>query len=814
MSRLWQLPPFLALTAPQFLHWKFAACMFGTPFRKPTAMHSTDCPFNPGFAALQQDCFWNREQQRYSCGAAWGSHVRLCDELPASVGAEYSSGLCKAWAEMLLSWQAELQRPPPLLGTTSERAPRAAAAAPQPNPTAHAAREEENDACRAGLRQAARACLGRPALLALGNKLAHALQPFMPQLHSLLDAVGLTDPQLPAGLADELTSALAAAVSLPAVEARRSHRSCPWAAGLLLHLAQQAEDADVDAARWLLDGAPVGISAMIPPTGYFPSDQDASQEELWALQSAAKNHASFYRAVDGRRPGEDVIQTMISVGLVEVFEDERAAEAALGSPLVVSPLGTLTKTVNGRLRHRLISDYRQPNRAARRSQRLVLPRPTDHASDVVELGPGSWTLVLDFRDAYHAVPLLESERKFHCARLPSGSIASWRVLGFGGKEFPLIFCRVASLLARLTQATVGLEHARLQLYLDDPALTVRGPEPAARARAALALGLWHGLRVPLAWSKGQWTQSSHSWIGVQFSPQPAKDVCDMFLPEAFLSKLHADLQPLTADAGHVAVQTARQAVGRCSRTAQVASMATPYAAAMWAALGAALQHPREAPPGRVAIARFKVPARWFLALTEQRSVPLRRRLWRGFPAPPTSAVLREVRTDASPHGGGFVLFEDNTPVAWCHQAWSTATMDLLDTTQESSSQAVLETAAALLAVHGALQHWGSSEPWWIRSDSVAALAALQRGAATGRINALAREISLLKATTDALFWATHLRGKANVLADAISRLADPTPAAVPAALLTVQRMKLPDLPALLRLHRELIAAPTQPHTAA
>eukprot|EP00971_Amphidinium_carterae_P265268 5262037-Amphidinium_carterae.1 len=60
------------------------------------------------------------------------------------------------------------------------------------------------------------------------------------------------------------------------------------------------------------------------------------------------------------------------------------------------------------------------------------------------------------------------ERRFCVAEVPEGVVV-WRVVGFGGREFPLVFSRVISLVMRLTQAMFDPDELQLNCFMDDPA---------------------------------------------------------------------------------------------------------------------------------------------------------------------------------------------------------------------------------------------------------------------------------------------------------------------------------------------------------
>ena len=96
------------------------------------------------------------------------------------------------------------------------------------------------------------------------------------------------------------------------------------------------------------------------------------------------------------------------------------------------------------------------------------------------------------------VPAREEEQCFNCCLLEhpigrqreaispgepeQGSFIVWRVLGFGGRSYPLLYARVASWLSRATQAMLHQDSwdkkfswgpAAVQVYVDDPAIVAR-----------------------------------------------------------------------------------------------------------------------------------------------------------------------------------------------------------------------------------------------------------------------------------------------------------------------------------------------------
>ena len=113
-------------------------------------------------------------------------------------------------------------------------------------------------------------------------------------------------------------------------------------------------------------------------------------------------------------------------------------------------------------KHRLIQDLRRNglNACVSLPERQVLPRFADHAADVARASAaGSFeVLILDFAHAFMTVPSNEGEARYNCclveepllrSRLPidadepaQGTFVVWRVLGFGGSAYPLLYARV------------------------------------------------------------------------------------------------------------------------------------------------------------------------------------------------------------------------------------------------------------------------------------------------------------------------------------------------------------------------------------
>ena len=146
-----------------------------------------------------------------------------------------------------------------------------------------------------------------------------------------------------------------------------------------------ADDPDLHVARWREKGFPVGIAEPITPSGLLPAVEESREltaRQLEDLSQWTENHASFDQPEGDALPAHALLKDLLDQGFAFLFETLSDAEAWLGAPVVVSPLGDVTKEKSdGSIKHRLIMDLRasEVNRASVVQERQVLPRFGDHA---------------------------------------------------------------------------------------------------------------------------------------------------------------------------------------------------------------------------------------------------------------------------------------------------------------------------------------------------------------------------------------------------------------------------------------------------
>ena len=726
-------------------------------------------------------------------------------------------------------------------------------------------RRRENATCTAGLRSPAALLSRRPELTSSTRGLARTLMHLRastPELQGLHLAGG-AQPRRPPPSAASVSRAratIATALGLDPTSAELHHPAAPWRHQLVKAVLTLMNDADLEVARWLQFGAPMGLTSFIEPGGHFPLQTAKPTRHPASLQPLHKvdiNHGSF----GTQHPGEPepaglaLVRRSVNDGFGEIFASRATAEEVLGAPVLPAPLGTVTKArQDGTLKHRLIQDLRANtvNSAVTLPERLVLPRPVDLAADLAELHAGRSmgdhlaVGIVDFEDAFMSVPLCSSERRFNCAEVPqglrrsrpplhprepvSGQLVAWRVLGFGGRPNPLVFGRVTSVLMRLGQAilTTRSDHAaaggaalssssylngrsRLQLYVDDAAGAFAGPPPDIEQSFDVLLLLWLVLGAPIAWPKVSlnWVDTGGPlrWIGVDFDMSGS--CARLRLPPAFLRELSEQVRDLVGREGHISDEETDQLVGRAARVAYVVPAAVPFAAALRTALADSrrtqAERRRREQRGLHAVRRFATAAAWFCALLDGHRIrpdePLRlERLVRaGGPQVLIPGACPAVIFDASPWGGGAVLYAGTHPTEIMVVDWSDALCSELGA--ERGSSACLSFFEALMALI-ALYTWcgaGGHRHVALIGDNLAALTTAVSLRGKGDLGRVCREIALLQGRLGLELAVGHLPSDDNVEADALSRQSGPSPPPVPQQLRGLPQRPMPELSDLFRL---------------
>jgi hypothetical protein len=257
----------------------------------------------------------------------------------------------------------------------------------------------------------------------------------------------------------------------------------------------------------------------------------------------------------------------------------------------------------------------------------------------------------------------------------------------------------------------------------------------------------------------------------------------MACPDSFVESVVEDLLLFTGASKTAPKAAAERLVGRVGRLSQIVPTTRPFAGALFAARTAAFNtcDAREAPPGMVAVKRFRTAATWFLALLRDASfepVILCRDVWAH--APEVSAVTPwSLEFDASPWGGGAVLYEGSEPREWFSTAWTNEHAPAWKVvTGDSRHQSFWEFYTLLLSLMllaSRLRIPGLR----VIGDNTGALADALTLSGKGAMMAIARDISWRQVRGQWNFVVGHLPGEHNTVAYSLSRAFDPEPAVHP-----------------------------------
>jgi hypothetical protein len=709
-------------------------------------------------------------------------------------------------------------------------------------------RRREDAAALGGMRNAADLYQSWPklwdAMAVVGRVLrdARARHAELRGLHECFGG-GSARPEPSADLVARVRAEVAASLGLEPGTAEATHSCSPWRFNLVDHVQQASGDPDSYLVPWLRDGAPMGIRSPIESSGgIFPAFEVRATRtpESVLAEPRVPNHPSFgERAGQSRPPGHVAIEAHVNEGFGYLFEDQAAAERHLGTRVTAAPLGTITKERgDGSLKHRVIMDLRANgvNDAVTLPERQVLPTVYDHARDMTVLSAGLGAdemvrcMVLDIRDAFMGVPLSAAELPFNCCaadldivrnrpeKFPGeasvGRFVIWGVLGFGGRPNPLVFARAVSFATRSAQgllrpragAARGSQTAapgRLQTYVDDPVLTVAGSAAACSEAVDLVITWWRVLGLPLAWSKGVYTEADHTWIGGRFrlvaDPVPHAVVQ---VPEAFADELYVGLEPFARPTGTLGRAQVDQVLGRVGRLAYIVPAVRPYLAALWAAACSSDRTRRDgradAPPGRYPAKRFAVAAAWLRTLLRPPAeltaglFPLEQHVVEARPAPTEHAPAALV--DASPWGGGGALrLADGSFTEYFEVGWSAELAGhLCAVVGDPASQTTFEYVVVLLALVLWASEWRTTG-LHVLGDNLGALEGALNLRGRSDLSKVTRELTWRQVRGAWLYDVGHLPSEANVVADALSRLRAPPNAdrkAFPDALAAARRREV------------------------
>jgi len=758
-------------------------CMFGAPSTKPTCFRV--CLPNHGLDTQQQ----------------WASIAQLCTH---GVPGQLAHPPLKGKTKTAFRTSAAQVYPPKLnetLATMVHNTIQARPPRPEPTPAPRtratvspievklsisptgrrslgqrSKAQWENEQALGGLRSPAASLLTLPTAIINGHKLGTCLR-------SLVESWNLPVIQSAADLHDHLFTETQLAAAMNVLYGHFEvppwqHSVSPVRGDILHGLASYLGDPDAEIAKWFHagQGTPMGIEHTMPHTGVFPQvpDDRAPPDNLQEYEEDWSNYRS---AESEPQVVADLLSEMQANGWSTQHDTHADLKASLqGQDPVFSKLGLISKErEDGTWKHRLIWDLLRSrvNESSTQSERIILPRVIDLVNDLLDLStlvePAEdvWVFIIDIKNAFHLLPLIANEKRYFCTAA-FGKFQSYEVVLFGPKAAPSSWGRFGALISRLTQAVMGNTRARLQLYVDDPAIGIRGTKSCRSTSVHTIVLLWTLIKLPLAWNKAQYGPCVH-WIGAKVDVE--KDVVKTSITEAKLTKALIMGDSLVAKYSGTRRELASYA-GTLTHFAGIVPTLWPFIRPLWAVLYD--YTPNSLPATQFHTSRIATVARWFTIFLSQPERLLSRRYNLATPTLASNCWLR-ISCDASPWGMGGVRWDHSwSPVEYFHAPISEEDVKHLKVIiGDSASMPILEALAILIAI----RLWGEQKEiaFAIRSDAQGAIQALAnlRSGNSG-VNRIAAELALdIVDKQFAPLRITHIPGVSNVLPDFLSRLLQP-----------------------------------------
>ena len=629
-------------------------------------------------------------------------------------------------------------------------------------------REDENRDCVGGLRQAHRAVEKLVGWQTVGAELRRCLDTVLqenPHMLHVVKSLG-AEPEHKDTDVRLVQSKLASLLKLKDIP----RQSGVWSK-LLQALVRASGDPDHHTATWPKEGAPLTITEEIPASGgVFPPVPDSEQEseaaklDNWEeLRGVDYNYKSYE---EHREQADLLFRRELDAGFARASAKREELESEVG-PLVPAAIGVVAKAKpGGGHKYRLVHDLRRNgvNAKIRVPERLVLPRLRDAMDDALTLlehvrqpQEGVMWLSLDFIDASNSCQPGFVNVVFLQAKLTiAGFTTALFCLGLAQAR---VWCRLAALVARATQSLTASSESRLELFIDDPLIALRGYQLGCSSCtvAVAGTGPAAGVAKGLLGAKGSLDSQRRRKQPNSRSEHPCAEVARVEgdRPDSLGKILGAE-----TSSAKIRVQDVLWAAG-------LIVQARPYVQMLYAALSVS--------KGVVYAKQLKHALTWLVALMEGFNHGFR---WK-VRAHVRHQICLEVLVDASPWGGGAVRLQQSHPEECLALTWTRR--------DESAISAVIGTAAsqaqweAYMALR-ALWKWllpNMEGQVRIRGDAAGVLQSfVKRSSKSQLLSRVVREVTLHLALTHRSLEAIHLWSEDNEWADALSRLKDPRKAAV------------------------------------
>ena len=546
---------------------------------------------------------------------------------------------------------------------------------------------------------------------------------------------------------------------------------------LLRAWAVAAKDPATPIVDWLdKSGAPAGLSTDFQLQDLWPAVEPGKDDD--PSLDVGTDHESFvnYSGFDEDDEAFKELLSAVTAGKLRAYPSLQSCTADLGAEPVLSRFGLIIKTKNGRVKRRIILDCKQSGLSmkTRRRFRIVLPRLTDAVRDILilminKLPPESIEeFVLDFTDAFWAIPLAKEERRWFVGRV-RGLYLVYQDTPQGSRNAPLSWCSIAALLMRLTQSLFcARREARMQIYVDDPATAVVGTAQKRDRIVVMIIVVWHTLGFGLAYAKAK-RGATVNWIGGELVI--AKNNVTVNIPEDRVQ----DLLNLTDELGKsnvTSIKDLRKFTGKAASLASLVDVLRPFISDLYGALHTdSGEMNSKAPANCIWTKQIDIARAWLKAfLSRQKGAISRTYTLSSFIG---NGVTLRMRLDASPWGVGGVLYVGDNARSWFAAAYDKHDVSILGiAVGECTGQQIGEGLSQLIALRVWSRHWKRDGIILaLSADNMTSLhLADSFKASSPAVNLIAREVAL--EIGDSRYRPSirdHLPGIANKIADALSR---------------------------------------------
>jgi len=439
-----------------------------------------------------------------------------------------------------------------------------------------------------GLRDPYKVVLPRSNMLTIGLKIRAAWEHFDRQFKEASrvgEQYGTKECSLDDRLIVEWRARLKRVVGAQAPPAVRvTHKwiyKSPLQAEIIKAWIEKGNDPDKYVPEWIEHGAPLGIERPIETAGIFPPNDDAANNldyhgsaelEDASAQMERGELLNYLSVQDNVEEAKVELDRYRQAGyMVDVPKAIVQHEMGHGT---ISRLGLIIKEKPEGIKRRIILDLRRSggNRKSQLPEKLVLPRPRDALETIRSVysmrrahgggdGYARELVVIDISDAFMSLGLHQEELAHALApNVANDDFYMFSAMLFGFKTAPLVWSRVAALLARMLQSLVNGAEAQHQVYLDDSFWVRQGTLKERNSILAMILTTMAALGFRVALNKGE-RSSQIQWIGVRFTI--TEDVIIMTIPDKFANELIALLQGWEGK-GMAPLKELRQVCGKAS----------------------------------------------------------------------------------------------------------------------------------------------------------------------------------------------------------------------------------------------------------